>query len=133
MSATPAARPPRLDSSAALVLCLASWAVPGAGHLWLRRSVKGLVFLIVLPVMFGIGLALQGRMFPFVFSEPLVGLAAVADLAAGWPYFVSWILGYGAGNVMAATYEYGNTFMIVSGLLNTLVVLDAYDIAMGRK
>ena len=34
---------------------------------------------------------------------------------------------------MAVTYEYGNTFLIVAGLLNALVVIDAFDIAMGRK
>ena len=33
----------------------------------------------------------------------------------------------------AGTYEYGNTFLIVSGLLNTLVTMDAFDIAQGRK
>ena len=33
----------------------------------------------------------------------------------------------------AVTYEYGNCFLIVAGLLNTLVVLDAFDIAVGRK
>jgi Family of unknown function (DUF6677) len=43
------------------------------------------------------------------------------------------LLGLGEGVVTAASYEYGNTFMIVSGLLNMLVVLDAYDIALGRK
>ena len=31
------------------------------------------------------------------------------------------------------TYEYGNTFLVAAGLLNSLVVLDAYDIALGRK
>ena len=31
------------------------------------------------------------------------------------------------------TYEYGNTFLIVAGLLNLLVVIDAYDVALGRK
>ena len=41
--------------------------------------------------------------------------------------------GAGAGTVVAPTYEYGNTYIIVAGLLNMLVVLDAYDIAMGRK
>jgi hypothetical protein len=35
--------------------------------------------------------------------------------------------------VTSATYEYGNTFMIVAGLLNFLVMLDAFDIGMGRK
>ncbi len=34
---------------------------------------------------------------------------------------------------MAVTYEYGNAFLIVAGLLNMLVVLDAWDIAVGRK
>ena len=33
----------------------------------------------------------------------------------------------------AASYEYGNTFVIVAGLLNMLVALDAYDVALGRK
>jgi hypothetical protein len=41
--------------------------------------------------------------------------------------------GWGPGEVVAATYEYGNTFLIVAGLLNALVVLDAFDLASGRK
>ena len=32
-----------------------------------------------------------------------------------------------------ATYEYGNTFLLIAGLLNYLTVLDAFDIAVGRK
>jgi hypothetical protein len=35
--------------------------------------------------------------------------------------------------VTAVTYEYGNAYLIVAGLLNLLVVIDAYDIALGRK
>jgi hypothetical protein len=34
---------------------------------------------------------------------------------------------------VAASFEYGNTFTIASGLLNMLVCLDAYDVALGRK
>ena len=41
--------------------------------------------------------------------------------------------GIGAGDVIAITYEYGNTFIIAAGLLNMLVVLDVFDIAKGRK
>jgi uncharacterized protein DUF6677 len=116
-----------------VLLCLASWAVPGAGHLWLGRRSKGLIFLLALPLMFGIGLAIHGRLFPFDLSEPLVALAAVADLGVGIPYFVGTALGFGAGDVRAVTYEYGNAFLIVAGLLNLLVVIDAYDVALGRK
>jgi hypothetical protein len=114
------------------LLCALAWAIPGAAHLVLGRR-KGLVFLVVLPAMFAFGLLLQGRIFPIDLSQPLVALAALADIGAGVPYFVARGLGYGDGNVIAVTYEYGNTFLIVAGLLNTLVVIDAYDIAMGRK
>ena len=121
------------QSGTFVLLCLASWAIPGAGHLWLGRKSKGLVFLVALPMMFAIGLALHGRLFPFDPAEPLVGLAALADLGIGATYFIARALGYGHGEVRAVTYEYGNAFLIVAGLLNLLVVIDAYDVAMGRK
>ena len=111
----------------------AAWAIPGAGHLWLGRRQKGIVFLIVLPLMFLIGLQLEGRIFPLELSEPLVALAAVADFGLGVPWLAARFMGAGQGTVTAVTYEYGNSFLIVAGLLNFLVMLDAFDIAMGRK
>ena len=116
-----------------VLLCLAAWAVPGAGHLWLRRPHKAAVFFVALLAMFGIGLALEGRLFPFELAEPLVALAALANLGLGLPWIVTRAADAGAGTVTAVTYEYGNSFMIVAGLLNFLVVLDAFDVAMGRK
>lgn len=115
-----------------LVIAL-SWVIPGLGHLLLGRWRKGLVFVIALPVMFFIGLALEGRIFPFQASDILVTLAALADLGIGLIYFLAGPFGWGAGKVTAVTYEYGNAFLIVAGLLNLLVVLDAYDVARGRK
>ena len=73
------------------------------------------------------------RFFGFDPSQPLAALSALADVAIGVPYFVAGFLGLGEGRVVAATYEYGNTFLVVAGLLNALVVIDAYDIAVGRK
>jgi hypothetical protein len=67
------------------VVCLLSWLVPGAGHLLQGRRQKGLIFLVALPAMFAIGLALKGRLFPFKFSDPLVGLAALANAGMGLP------------------------------------------------
>ena len=121
------------QSGGLVLLCLASWAVPGAGHLWLGRRSKGLIFLIAIPLMFAIGLAINGRLAPFDLSDPLVGLAAFANLGIGLPYFVARLAGAGIGDVRAVTYEYGNAFLIVAGLLNLLIVIDAYDVAMGRK
>lgn len=115
------------------LLLAAAWAVPGAGHLWLGRRQKGLIFLIALPLMFACGLLLEGRLFSFEPGQPLVLLAALADLGNGLPYLLARGLGLGDGRVVAITFEYGNTFMIVAGLLNMLVLLDALDVAEGRK
>jgi hypothetical protein len=113
--------------------CAAAWAVPGAGHLLLGRHRKGLIFLITLPLMFACGIWLEGRLFPFEFTQPLVALAAFADIGIGIPYFVAKAMNLGAGRAIAAAFEYGNAFLIVAGLLNMLVVLDAFDVAQGRK
>jgi uncharacterized protein DUF6677 len=121
------------QSGGIVLLCLASWALPGAGHFWLGRRSKAVIFLLAICLMFLLGLALRGRLFPFDFSEPLVGLAALADLGIGVIYFIAAALGGGVGDVRAVSYEYGNAFLIVAGLLNLLVVIDAYDVAMGRK
>jgi hypothetical protein len=120
-------------SSAIYLICTAAWFLPGAGHLWLGWRQKGIVFLVTLTLMFTFGLWLEGRLFPFEVSQPLVALAAVADIGVGFPYFIAKVMGVGAGRVVAVTYEYGNTFVIAAGLLNMLVVLDAFDIAKGRK
>ena len=122
-----------MQSTNPTLICIAAWLVPGAGHLWQGRTQKGAVFLVAIPLMFVLGLWLNGRLFPFEPSQPLVALAAFASIGNGIPYFIATLLNLGKGVVTAATYDYGNTFLIVAGLLNMLVVLDAYDIALGRK
>jgi hypothetical protein len=128
-----AATADRVQPSTAYLISAAAWVVPGLGHILLGRRQKGVTFLIALTLMFVYGLWLEGRLFPFQISEPLVALAFVADLGIGLPYFIAKTVGAGAGRVVAITYEYGNAFVIVAGLLNMLVVLDAFDIAKGRK
>jgi hypothetical protein len=121
------------STSTTYLICAAAWAIPGAGHLWLGRWQKGVTFLVTLVLMFTFGLWLEGRLFPFEWSQPLVALAAFADLGMGIPFLVARAMGAGAGRVVAITYEYGNAFLIVAGLMNMLVVLDAFDVAQGRK
>jgi hypothetical protein len=118
------------------LICAVAWAIPGAGHLWLGRRQQGVTFLVALMAMFGCGLWLKGRLFgllPFDMSQPLVALMAFADHGIGIAYFIAQAFGAGKGDVVAVTYEYGNTFMIVAGLLNMLIVLDVFDVAQGRK
>lgn len=106
---------------------------PGAGHFLQGQSGKALVFAATLLPMYLCGLAMGGRLFAFQGVEPLVLLAAASQWMIGATRVVAAWAGSGVGDVVAASYEYGNTFLIVSGLLNVLVILDAADVARGRK
>lgn len=110
-----------------------AWLFPGAGHLLQGQAGKALVFGAMLLPMYVCGLAFGGRLFGFQGVEPLMLLAAGAQWMMGATRLVAGWAGYGVGDVVAASYEYGNTFLIVSGLLNVLVMFDATDVARGRK
>ena len=121
------------DARSPVLTCAVAWLVPGAGHFLAGDGRKAVILFIVLTSMYAIGLSLGGRLFPFQWSEPLVFLSALAEWALGLPRLAALVGNFGQGDVVGATYEYGNTFLIVGGLLNALVVLDAYDVATGRK
>jgi nucleoside recognition membrane protein YjiH len=121
------------SSSSALSLALVAWLIPGAGHVLHGDLRRGGILFVTLTAMFALGIAFGGRLFPFQLSEWLVFLAAVAQWGAGVPRVIAGLAGVGDGDVIAITYEYGNTFLMASGLLNALVVLDVYDRARGLK
>jgi len=126
-------RPAAGASPNPVLLTVAGWLVPGAAHALVAQFGKAAVFFVVLAGMFAFGIGSGGRLFPFVPSDPLLFLAALAEWALGLPHLIAAVAGYGRGEVVAVSYEYGNTFLIVAGLLNALVVLDANDVAAGRK
>jgi hypothetical protein len=123
-----------VSGTEAVFACLLAWLVPGGGHLYLGRRGKGLVFLGALSALFVLGVAMDSRLqLHLGFDDPLALIVSVAQMALGVPYFLARLLGYSEGMVKAVTYEYGTTFTAVAGLLNILVVLDAFDTAQGRK
>lgn len=125
---------PDARRGSALPACILAWLVPGLGHLYLRRTGKGLAFLAAILTLFAVGVAWQARLAPYMgLDDPLSFARSLAQMAMGLPYFIARSLGYEAGLVTASTHEYGNTFTEVGGLLNILVILDAYDTAVGRK
>jgi hypothetical protein len=118
----------------AVPACLLAWLVPGAGHFYLGRREKGALFLGSLLAMFLLGLGMDARLAMYSgFDDPLALLRSVSQMALGLPYLLARGLGYSMGDVTAITHEYGNTFTEVAGLLNVLVILDAHDVAVGRK
>jgi uncharacterized protein DUF6677 len=125
------------ETARAIPACILAFLLPGLGHFFLGKRNKGLIFLVCLLVLFLMGVSMQSRLQLYLgFEDPLALLFSIAQMAMGAPYFLARALGYGAGDVAAMkaiTYEYGNTFTAVAGLLNILVILDAFDTALGRK
>ena len=88
--------------------------------------------LIVLSLFLG-GILLEGKVYRPEPGEPLTYLAAVGAAGVGLPYVVAQKAGWSLGDIRSQSYEYGTTFTLVAGLLNLLIVLDAYDVATGRR
>jgi hypothetical protein len=122
--------------AATLAACIAGLIVPGLGHILLKRWIRGLIFAACIVGMFVLGLGMEGKLYdlPSVsVNEPLQFFGLFADVGVGLPYYLAEHAGLGDGEPTVQTFDYGTTFLWVCGLLNYLVVLDAYDIAQGRK
>ena len=116
-----------------LAICASGWLLPGIGHIVLRRWARGTLFMLAVMVMFALGVAMQGKLYDPTPEQPLHIFAFIANLGVGMPYIVAQRLGYGAGLISAPSYDYGSTYLWVSGLLNYIIVLDVFDVARGRK
>jgi hypothetical protein len=86
--------------------------------------------------MFGLGVYMGGHLYGL--SESNTGLLsyvfALCDLGTGLLYFGARAFGVAVTEQAGvATAEYGNVFLMVAGLLNYLLALDAFDIGARRK
>jgi len=125
----------------AWLVAAAAWFFPGAGHLLLGKWGRALVMGGSVWLCFVLGLSMGGHMFDLSTgqgSSPLLQLPPmIANLGTGILYIVCWLMGVGFADdpsqAARATFEYGNTFLLIAGLLNYLTMLDAFDIAVGRK
>jgi hypothetical protein len=122
------------DSSRTVAAGLLAWVWPGLGHLYLGRYGKGLVLMGSILALFALGVGMDsGLQLHLGLEDPLAVLFSAAQMGIGAPYVLARLMGYEAGLVKSATYEYGNTFTAVAGLLNILVLLDALDTARGIR
>ncbi len=125
-----AARP---DRSPALAMALA-WAVPGLGHFYLGRRRTAAAFLVLVTATFLAGLSFQGRLYSIERGQPLTILATFAVYGVGLLNIAARTLSESpVGTILAPTYEYGCAYLLTAGLMNLLLILDAHDIARGRK
>jgi hypothetical protein len=116
-----------------VLAAFAAWLVPGLGHLIVGRRLRALLFGGVVLVTLAVGLWFHGNLYRVLPGQPLTLLGTFASMGTGAVYFVlRYLAGY-HGDLVAASYEYGTAFVLTAGLMNLLLVLDAWDIACGRK
>jgi hypothetical protein len=117
----------------AAISCILGWLVPGLGHIMLKKYWRGIIFFVCISAMAALGLYMGGKIYSFQTENPLTILAFFSDLGNLLLYIFSRIFSFGQGYLERATFEFGTAYMAGAGLLNFLVALDAYDIALGKK
>ena len=128
-----AARPAGPKTANLIWLCAAAWAVPGLGHYLLGRKWRALILFGAIISMFLLGIAMQGQFFTTNSGSYLQTLGYYGELCAGLVMPAVRFFGYGGGNPLFVSADYGTAFLVSAGMLNTLSILDTFDIAMGRK
>ncbi len=140
-----------------LLACIAAWLIPGAGHFLLGRRGRGVVFFLLVGTTFSLGLAFDGKPAVVDRRQPLLSwLQVFANVGAGPAEMVArrCVLGEltyvlpadDAGPTprspvglklreitRSARTGYGTAYLWTAGLMNILLILDAFDIGIGRK
>ena len=120
-------------SSMAVIAPVVGWIVPGAGHLIQKKWGRGLILMGAIALMFFLGLAMEGKIYKYNTGDLLDILGFVGDVGSGGLYIISRILDVGTAPIAHATADYGTKFIVISGLLNVMAMVDAFHIAAGRK
>jgi len=113
------------------------WLVPGGGHFLLKRNGRGTLLFACVTAMFLCGLMMQGAMFQPQTGDLLTTLintgGFIGDVCSGILYLLSVWFGYNTPDMAGHVHDYGTKFLVTAGLLNLLAMVDAYEIASGRK
>ncbi|MGO4879479.1 MAG: DUF6677 family protein [Bryobacteraceae bacterium] len=113
------------------------WFVPGGGHFLLKRHGRALLLFASVTLMYLSGLMMRGALFSPQTGDPLTFAintgGAIGDFANGILYLLTVSLGYNQPDVAGLVHDYGTKFLVTAGLLNILAMVDAFEIAAGRK
>lgn len=120
-----------------LLPVVVAWLVPGGGHFMLKRHYRGAILSGSVLLTFVLGLLMRGYMFEPMTGDLLTTLiytgGFIADMSAGIFYFMAKWFGYAAPDIAGHTVDYGTKFLVAAGLFNILAMVDAFEIASGRK
>ncbi len=134
MSAASKAAPGLMSWLPAVLL---GWLIPGGGHFLLRRRGRAWMISLSVILMFLFGLFMRGAFFTPQTGDLLTTLinvgGFVGNLCTGLLYFLATWLGYDQPDLAGHVHDYGTKFLVSAGLLNILGMVDAYEIASGKK
>lgn len=116
------------------VALLLAWLFPGLGHAYLGKRGAAVLYAAIVTAAFLLGLGYHGKLYVHEPDHPLTVLATFACYGAGLLNIGSRLLIENTGgNILSPTFEYGCAFILTAGMMNLLLMLDAYDIFTGAK
>ena len=137
MAAQEQVKEPFVPISAWLPAVALAWLIPGGGHMLLKRQGRAALVMASVTLMFLFGLFMRGSMFTPQSGDLLTILinygGFLGDMASGILYLLATWMGYNQPDVAGHVYDYGTKFLVSAGLLNVLAMVDAYEIAAGKK
>jgi TM2 domain-containing membrane protein YozV len=135
-----------------LIPCVLAWLVPGAGHFYLGRRRRAVFFFVIVLITLALGLWMDGRTYVYDRGHPLTYLATFANVGLGPLDLVGRRMTYDRlvwrlpadrsrtelveklrEKIRSPLNEYGTTYLMTACLMNILLILDAFDVAKGRK
>lgn len=116
---------------------IAAWLLPGGGHLLLGRHWRGVFLLVSVVAMYLFGLMMRGAIFLPKSGDLMTTLihsgGFFCNLLTGFPYILAIAFGYEGSDLPGLGFDYGTIFLASAGLLNVLCMVDAFEIASGKK
>lgn len=127
------AEKPKVRMGFLVRLVIAAWLVPGCGHFLLGKKWRAVILFVSIVSMFVLGVAMQGEFFSPRSASYLRTLGYFGEMCVGVAMPAALFFGYRGGDPYYVTSDYGTAFLVAAGMLNILTILDASDIATGRK
>ena len=120
-----------------LLVAAVAWLIPGGGHFLVKRRGRGAIIFGAVLLTFMIGILMRGPMFQphggDLLTTAIQWGGFIGDLASGLLYLLTVWLGYSQPDMAGHVHDYGSKLMLAAGLLNVLGIVDAWEIATGKK
>jgi hypothetical protein len=117
----------------ALLCVVAGWALPGLGHLLLRKWGRAAAFFVAVAGLAAIGYAMRGEMFAPRSDGPFGMLGFLADIGCGATYFSAHFFQSGGPDLAHTAGDYGTRLLAAAGLVNVMAIVDVYEAASHRE